>query len=133
MEYERIARYAFAAIVIIAVVMGLVVGYMVWNGNSITNVDPDVTLVLLILGIIVGLVTITVKEVTPFLIAAIALVVAGATSLAGTAGVWGPLYTIHPLLYYWATAILRYITTSVAPAAVIIAVRAIFAMERQKQ
>jgi len=126
MEYERIARYAFAACVIIAIVMGLVVGYMVWNKNDITNVDPDVTLVLLILGIIVGLVTITVKEVQPFLIAAIALIVAG------LANVWLPLNTIHELLYNWAYYILRYIMAFVAPSAVIIAIRAIFAMERQK-
>ena len=126
MEYERIARDAFAAFVIIAIVMGLVVGYMVWNKNDITNVDPDVTLVLLIIGIIVGLVTVTVKEVTPFLIAAIALIVAS------IANVWSPLITIHQLLYNWAYYILRYIMAFVAPSAVIIALRSIFAMERQK-
>lgn len=127
MEYERIARYAFAAFVIIAIVMGLVVGYMVWNKNDITNVDPDVTLVLLILGIIVGLVTITIKEVQPFLIAAIALIVAS------LANVWYPLATLHQLLYEWAYYILRYIMAFVAPSAVIIALRSIFAAERQKQ
>lgn len=132
MEYERIARWAFFAFVVIAIIMGLVVGYMAynatlhWTDTDVSNANADVTLILLILGIVVGLVSITVKEVQPFLIAAIALVVAG------YANVWQPLNTIHALLYYWAYAILSYITAFVAPAAVIIAIRNIFAMERQK-
>lgn len=132
MEYERIARWAFSAFVIIAIVMGLVIGYMAyaatahWSDTNVTNADAYVTLVLLILGIIVGLVMINVKEVTPFLVASIALIVAG------LANVWNPLGTIHELLYYWAYSILRYIMAFVAPAAVIIAIKAIFSMERQK-
>jgi len=132
MEYERIARWAFSAFVIIAIVMGLVIGYMAyaatthWSDTNVTNADAYVTLVLLILGIIVGLVMINVKEVTPFLVASIALIVAG------LANVWSPLGTIHELLYYWAYSILRYIMAFVAPSAVIIAIKAIFSMERQK-
>jgi hypothetical protein len=81
---------------------------------------------LLILGIIVGIVKITGKEVTPFLIAAIALIAAG------IGNVWAPLTTINALLSDWANYILRYIIAFVAPAAVIIAIKAVFAMERMK-
>jgi hypothetical protein len=127
MEMEKIARWAFTACVIIAIVMGLVVGYLHWNSDpNFDNANAYVTLVLLILGIIVGLITITTKEVTPFLIAAIALIVASASN------VWYPLTTIHSLLYNWATYILNYIVAFVAPAAVIIAIRAVFAMEKSK-
>ncbi len=127
MEYERIARWAFAAFVVIAIVMGLVVGYMAYGADAnVSNVNAYVTLILLILGIFVGLVSITMKEVQPFLIVVIALIVAGISN------VWQPLNTIHPLLYYWAYAILSYITAFVAPAAVIIAIRSIFAMEKAK-
>jgi hypothetical protein len=132
MEMEKIARWAFAACVIIAIVMGLVVGYMAYNTNlhwldsNVSNADAYVTIVLLILGIIVGLICITVKEVQPFLIVAIALIVASASN------VWNPLNTIHALLYDWAYAILRYIVAFVAPAAVIIALKAAFAMEKTK-
>jgi hypothetical protein len=52
-------------------------------------------LVLLILGLAVGLVSITAKEVTPFLIAVIALIVAVSSN------VWVSLNAIHAL-YDWA-------------------------------
>lgn len=123
---EKIARWAFGAFVIIAIVMGLIVGYMNYNGTNTSNVNADVTLILLVLGIVVGLISITAKEVTPFLIATIALIVASSTN------VWTPLATIHQLLYDWATTILSYIVAFAAPAAVIIAIRSVFAIERSK-
>ncbi len=72
MEMEKIARWAFVAFVIIAIVMGLVVGYMAniatlhWYDSDVTNANAYVTLILLILGIVVGFISITAKEVTPF-------------------------------------------------------------------
>lgn len=124
---EKIARWAFGAFVIIAIVMGLIVGYMRYNSDpNYANANGYVTLVLLILGIIVGLISITSKEVTPFLIATIALIVASISN------VWSPLATIHELLYDWATIILNYIVAFTAPAAVIIAIKSVFAMERTK-
>jgi hypothetical protein len=127
---EQIARWMFAACVIIAIVMGLVVGILLYNSvyslSDLRNIDAYVTLVLLVLGIIVGLISITTKEVTPFLIATIALIVASISN------VWSPLSTIHELLYDWASYILRYIIAFVAPAAVLIAIRSVFAMEREK-
>jgi Na+/H+-dicarboxylate symporter len=133
MEMEKIAHWAFIAFVIIAIVMGLIVGYMAdsanahWLDSDVSNANTYVTLVLLILGIVVGLISITSKEVTPFLVATIALIVASISN------VWSPLNSngIH-LLYYWATAILSYIVAFAAPAAVIIAIKAVFAMEQAK-
>lgn len=126
-EMEKLARWAFIACVVIAIVMGLVVGYMFYNRDTnLNNTNADVTLVLLILGIIVGLINITSKEVQSFLIVAIALIVASISN------VWSPLSAIHELLADWATYILNYIVAFVAPAAVIIAIRAAFAMERAK-
>lgn len=124
---EKMVHWLFIAFVIIAIVMGLVVGYMHYNSDpNFDNANAYVTLVLLIMGIIVGLATITQKEVTPFLIAAIALIVASISN------VWYPLNTIHALLYNWATYILSYIVAFVAPAAVIIAIKAVFSMEKSK-
>jgi len=125
MEMERVARWAFIAFVIIAVVMGLVVGYLAYNVDpNRDNIDGWVTLVLLILGIIIGFTSITVKEVQPFLIAAIALVVVS------IADVWLPLMNIHRLLYDWAVYILQYITAFAAPAAVIIAIKSVLQMAK---
>jgi hypothetical protein len=124
---ERVARWAFIAFVIIAVVMGLVVGYLAYNVDpNRDNIDGWVTLVLLILGIIIGFTSITVKEVQPFLIAAIALVVVS------IADVWLPLMNIHRLLYDWAVYILQYITAFAAPAAVIIAIKSVLQMAKDK-
>jgi hypothetical protein len=133
MEMEKVARWAFVAVVVIAIVMGLVVGYMAniatlnLYDSNVTNANAYVTLVLLILGIVVGFISVTAKEVTPFLIVAIALIVAGMSN------VWILLQNgTLDLLYYWAHEILYYIVAFTAPAAVIIAVRSLLAMEKAK-
>ena len=123
---EQIARWAYIAFVAIAIIMGLAVGYMAYSGESVVDINGWVTLIMLILGIIIGLTSITEKEVTPFLIATIALIVAT------VANVWAPLSNIHELLYYWATAILRYIVAFAAPAAVIIALKSLLPMAKEK-
>jgi hypothetical protein len=91
-----------------------------------SNADAYVTFVLLILGLAVGLVSITAKQVTPFLIAVIAL------NVAVSSNIWLPPNTIHALLYDWAFAVLRYIAAFTAPAKVIIAIESVLAMERAK-
>jgi hypothetical protein len=135
MELEEIARWAYIAFLVIAIVMGLAVGYMAWDGQDISGIEGYITLVMLILGVIIGLTSITAKEVTPFLIATIALMVAGTGIGAGVGtGVWGALYRSESLrlLYYWATTILNYIVAFAAPAAVIIAIKAILTMAKEK-
>ena len=129
MEMEAISRWAYLLFVIIAVVMGLVVGYMAWSAGSwadVADVNGWVLLVMLVLGVIIGITSITTTEVTPFLIATIALVVAA------SANVWSPLSQIHALLDFWATGILSYIVAFAAPAAVIIAIKAVLTMAKQK-
>jgi hypothetical protein len=126
MEMEQITRWAYIAFVVIAIVMGLAVGYMAYSGESIVDINGWVTLIMLILGIIIGLTSITAKEVTPFLIATIALIVAT------SANVWQPLTNIHELLYNWAYYILNYVVAFAAPAAVIIAIRSVLPMVKEK-
>jgi len=137
MEMEQIARWAYILFVIIAIVMGLAVGYMAydksggyadigWYNDDVENINGYVLLIMLILGIIIGITSITAKEVTPFLIATIALVVAA------NANVWSPLGKIHLLLDYWATGILWYIVAFAAPAAVIISIKAVLAMAKEQ-
>lgn len=141
-EMERVAHYAFMAFVIIAIVAGLAIGawaYSINNtyhsndpfgsssvGTGVANANSYVLLIMLILGIIVGLISITATEVQPFLMVTIALIAAS------LAHVWDPLGTIHAILPYWATGILNYIVAFVAPAAVILAIKAVFALERKK-
>ena len=126
MEMEKIARWAYIAFVVIAIVMGLVVGYMYYDGQDIVDINGWITLIMLVLGVIIGLTSITEKEVTPFLIITIALIVASLSN------VWSPLSNIHELLYYWAYYILNYIVAFAAPAAVIIAIRALLPIAKEK-
>jgi len=133
METEKISRWAFIAFIAAAILIGLVVGYMAFDKHPAGFSDPGVadingwvTLIMLILGIIVGITSITAKEVIPFLIVTIALIVTN------VADVWSPLSRVHELLYYWATGILNYVVAFAAPAAVIVAVNAVFAMTKKK-
>ena len=131
---EEIARWAFIGFVVIAIIAGLAIGYMAysadyhWADEGVRSANGWVILIMLILGIIIGITSITAKEVTPFLIATIALVVAAA------ADVWSGFNSVEmlQLLYYWATAILDYIVAFAAPAAVIIAIKSVFAMAKEK-
>ena len=111
--FSYIGLLAFFVGIILAIVGGI--GY---HDNS------GVTLTLVIVGILVGLLNITGKEVLPLLIAAIALIVVGLTKgflplddLGGEAGTK-------------INAIVAYLATFMAPAAVISAFRAIWAVAR---
>jgi len=132
MEKGKIPRYVYIAFIALAIVMGLIVGYMAysatnhWYDPTVRDINGWVILILFILGIVTGLVSITEKEVTPFLIATIALLVAAATD------VWSPLSNIHDLLYYWATAILNYIVAFAAPAAVITAIKSMLPIIKEQ-
>jgi hypothetical protein len=141
MEMEEIARWAYIAFLIIAILAGLVIGYMAFSehdnaptggtGFEVEGIAENhgyVLLIMLILGVLIGLAgSITSKEITPFLIATIALMVVGSSS------VWSPLLQVNVLqiLYYWATAITTYIAGFAAPAAVIISIKGIIAMTKE--
>lgn len=137
MTLEEIAKYAFMAFAIIALIMGLVVGFMAydkretggWDDPDVKDIHGYIMLVMLILGIIVGLVSITAKEVAPFLLAAIALIVTGLGF-----EVWSPLQQVDALemLYYLGTTILNYFVAFAAPAAVIISMKSIWAIAKEK-
>jgi hypothetical protein len=140
-KYEKIGHYAFMAVIVIAVIAGVAVGYMAdkaalhWGDPSVTPVSGGVTLVMLVLGIIVGLVTfVTVKDVGPFLIAAIALMATGLGNLPNFSGpsVWSPLSKVHSVLPYLATGVLSYLVAFATPVAVLLAMKSIWDLTRTK-
>ena len=115
----KIGEWAFIAFVIIAILAGLAAG--MGGGTAL----GWVTLVMVILGIIVGLTTITTKEASTFLMAAIALLVANAGGIFLVIDqVIAPLGTII-------NAILNNIAAFVAPAAIILAVKAIIGITKK--
>jgi hypothetical protein len=139
MEIQEIARWAYVIFGVVAVLAGLILGYLAYDSYILTPTDPPanwaeniktndgyVLFAMLILGIVVGLTSITRKEVTPFLISTIALVVASA------ANVWAGVWYLHPLLFFWASAILSYIVAFAAPAAVLISIKSVLAMAKEK-
>jgi hypothetical protein len=144
MEIQEIARWAYIIFVVVAVLAGLILGYSAYDSyrydpyiltptdppaNWATNVKTSngyVLFAMLILGIVIGLTSITRKEVTPLLISTIALLVASA------ANVWAGVWYLHPLLFFWASAILSYIVAFAAPAAVLISIKSVLVMAKEK-
>lgn len=130
MEMEQIAQYAFMVVVFVAIVAGLAYGYNEWDyvehGADLWDTGW-VMLLMVILGILIGLVSITAKEATPFLIATIALIVTGT--------MMDPFIAINKVaapLGYMASWIVTFIAAFAAPAAVLISIKAVYAMAREK-
>jgi hypothetical protein len=117
---EKLGEYAFLACIMVAVVAGIASG--IGNFSS-----AWIVLALVVLGIVVGITTITVKEATPFLLAAIALTVA-------SSGSWflvinGAVAKLGTVM----NSVLFNITSFVAPAAIILATKMVYELARKKQ
>jgi hypothetical protein len=108
-----IGLLAFLVGIILAIVGGI--GY---HDNS------GITLTLVIVGILVGVLNITGKEVLPLLIAAIALIVVGLTQG------FAPLDDLGGEAGTKINNIVGYIAIFITPAAIISAIRAIWAVAR---
>lgn len=102
----------------IAFALGLLIALV---GGIVAPANGALILVLVILGIIVGALNITTKEITLLLIAAIALLVVG------TAG-FAPLDKLLRGLGTTINEIVYYLARLMAPAAVIAAVRALISV-----
>lgn len=116
MSWQKVGEWAFFACVIIAVI-----------GGIIAPDNGGMTLALIILGIIVGVMNITEKETTPYLIAAIVLIVAGTAGFKVLDNITGAI-----ALGTRVESILNYVSNFVAPAAVIVALKAVWGMARTK-
>jgi uncharacterized membrane protein len=111
MKMETIGQWSFIVGVVIAVLFGIFgTAYAGWVG-----------LVLIVLGILVGLLNISDKEVYDFLIAAIALMLTGAAGLDRL-----------PMVGAYLGPIFLNISTFVAPAAIICALKAVYELGKEK-
>ena len=115
MKNEKIGEYAFLVGVVIAVLAGIASGAVVAYAGEIAAI-------LVILGVIVGLLNVSDKEMTPFLVAAIALMIPGIAG--GAAGIFSAIPTVGAYI----DSILGLITVFVAPAAIIVALKAVYAL-----
>jgi hypothetical protein len=107
---NKAGRYAFLAGVLIAVIAGLFA--------DILKVETA-TLILAVLGLVIGFLNVTAKEVTEFLIAAIALLLAGVANVS---------VSLIPYVGTYLQAILVNLTTFSAFAAVVVAIKAILVL-----
>lgn len=118
MPEEKWGEWAFLVGVLLALLVGLFSGYI-----GAENL-PIVFGILTILGLIVGLLNITEKEVNSFLIAAIALM--------GSGSALYPLSTLFPpQIVSMLSAFLGAIGVFVAPAALVIALKAIYNLAKK--
>ncbi len=106
MEIHRVAHYAFFVGLLIAIVAGFFRNV----------VAPEVLVTtLVILGFLVGLFNLTAKETTPFLVASIALMLAGIVNLG-----------LIPGVGIYLRSILSNIVVFVVPGAIIVGMKAIW-------
>ena len=106
MEIHRVAHYAFFVGLLIAIVAGFF--------RNVVGPEVLVT-TLVILGFLVGLFNLTAKETTPFLVASIALMLAGIVNLG-----------LIPGVGVYLRSILSNIVVFVVPGAIILGMKAIW-------
>jgi len=109
---SKLGQWAFTGGVIIAIIVGIF-------ASSLSSWEGNLTLLLVILGLIVGLLNITEKETTPFLIASAALMLT-ATSVDTLNKI-----DLGVSLGKYLAGIVSQIAVFVAPAAVVVALKAI--------
>ncbi len=105
-NWIQVGHYAFFLGAILAIIAGLFSGLVS---------DEIVLTLLVILGAIVGLLNITAKETTPFLVATVALMLAGVVNLG-----------LIPVVGVYLRSILTNIVVFVVPAAIIVGLKSIY-------
>ena len=98
-----------------AFIIGLILALI---GGLVAPDNATIVVILVVLGLIIGLLNITAKEIMLFLVATVALIVAG--------GVFAPL-TIGGVGTKL-DQILRFVATLMAPAAVVASIKALWAL-----
>ncbi|MBN1544657.1 hypothetical protein JW898_04295 [Candidatus Woesearchaeota archaeon] len=110
--HHKVGHYAFVGGVLIAIIAGLLQTTSIFFAFSI-----------LLLGVVVGFLNISTKEVMPFLVAAVALLVAGSADFQILNIMFNPLGTVL-------TSLFSFIKLFVAPAALVVSLKAIVNLAR---
>ena len=110
----KIGQYAFIVGVIIAILAGLV-------SSVVKQYEGVIVLVLVILGLVVGFLNVTEKEMTPFLVATVALIVTGTASNS---------LTVIPTIGLYLEAVVKNIAVFVTPGALVVSLKAVNALAK---
>jgi len=116
MNFERIGEWVFILGVVIAVISGLA-----WDQLIASNSAGTIAIVLVVLGLVVGFLNIKDKEIFNFLIATIAIVAVGAANL-----------NQIPIIGSYLGYMVLNIAAFVAPAALVVALKAIYNLASNK-
>ena len=111
---EEIGKWSFLAGVVIALITGIGAGV-----GASWAVNPWIVLIIVILGLVIGFVNITAKEIQPFLIAALALFAFSMANLEA-------INTLIPYLGSVLNSVVQYVAALVGPAALVVALRAVY-------
>ena len=109
----KLGQWSFVVGAVIALVVGVFASRL--SGDT----QGWLILLLVVLGLIVGLLNVTEKESTPFLVAAAALL------LTGTAG---DTLAVIPALGSYLSGIVKAIAVFVTPAAIVVALKSIYSL-----
>ena len=112
----KLGQWAFVVGAIIALIIG------VFTSKLTGDTQGWLILLLVVLGLVVGLLNVTEKESTPFLVAAAALL------LTGTAG---DTLSIIPALGGYLSGIVEAIAVFVTPAAIVVALKSIYSLAQK--
>lgn len=113
---QKIGAYAFVVGVAIAVIAGIASGLVAAYVGAIT-------LILVILGLIVGYLNISDKEVLTFVVVSIGLMVAGSAKLTA-------IDTLVPNLGTVLQAVLANIVVFIAPAVIVVCLKTVYALAK---
>ncbi|MFH1239920.1 MAG: hypothetical protein V1672_01780 [Candidatus Diapherotrites archaeon] len=116
---QKIGGYAFIVGVVIALLAGIV-------GGLVAGYAGGIALVLVILGLIVGYLNISDKEVLTFMVASVGLIVAGSANLLVIDTVVAGVGTILQ-------AILANIVVFIAPAVIVVGLKAVYALAKTSE
>ena len=110
--HHKIGHFAFVGGVLLAIIAGL-----------LQTTSVFFYLGLVVLGVIIGFLNINAKETTPFLVAAIALLMAGTADFQQLDRLFAPLGTVL-------NSLMEFIRIFVAPAAIVVGIKSIIELAR---
>lgn len=137
MKIQEIARWAYLAFVLVAILVGFILGYSAYDSYPLSPDNPPVSwaeniqtsqgyalFAMLLLGSVIGLTVITRKKITGFLYATIALLIASGVA------VWTELWYLSPILFFWANGIQSSLAAFSVPVAIIVALKMVLDIEK---
>ena len=124
MASQKVGSYAFLVGVLLAIIIGILAAFAPATVQGVAGIT---TLLLVVLGLIVGLLNIKDKHITDFLVAAIAVALVG-----GTAGGLLALDQMVKPVGTMLVLIVGNIVAMAAAAALVVGLKQIFALAKQQ-